>query len=227
MRHSRNSRPHEHTRLGKPIRASQHPRASTRVGAVPLGYTRRQRAETRRQPAQCRAVKPPAVDRGPSWPHPGSSLRLAETTRRSNPSHLHVHPGEPKRSKEMTCGTALVACHSLASERSAEIAVAARSPLRGEAHRGLTTRRARPTRHETPQLPRAYVAQLTASGLLSVRACAVSASTVQQLERLQAAGSSPHRRIGKETTCLRRLPLPKQREDIRNTSTNLAHHRCK
>jgi len=194
--------------------------------AVPLGYTRRQRAETRRQPA---VPGGQAASHGPrpKLTTPWLAPRLAETIRRSNPSHLHAHFGEPKRSKEMTCGTTLVACHSLASEQPVEIAVAARLPLRGETHRDLVTRRARPTRHETPQLPRAYVARLAASGPLSVPTRAVSASTVQQLERLQAAGSSPNRRIGRETTCLRRLPLPKQREDIRNTSTNPAHHRCK
>lgn len=154
MQPSRNSRPHQPTRPGKPARVSRRPRAFTRVRAVPPGYARRRQAEARRQPTRCRAAKPSAMDRGPKLTTPWFAPRLTEAIRGSNPSHLHVHFGEPKRSKEMTCGTALVACHSLASERSAEIAVAARMPLRGETHRGLSTRRARPTRHETPRLPR-------------------------------------------------------------------------
>lgn len=178
--------------------------------------------------AEVRAVKPPATGtEALELATPRSRPRLAEAARGVEPSHLLDHLGEPGRAREMTSGTALVACHLRVGERPAEVVVAARSPLRGADRRGLSAHRARPACHETPRLPRATAARLAANDRLPVLTCASPVSTVQQLERLQAAGSSPRRQVGAAHTCLRRLPLRKQREDIRNTSTNLAHHQCK
>jgi len=69
---------------------------------------------------------------------PRSEPRLAETARDANPGHLRDASGEPKTSKEMTSGAALVACHLLVDERSAEVAGATQSPLLGEGLGGLT-----------------------------------------------------------------------------------------
>lgn len=203
-------------------------RASTRhedVGSTPHDTVRRLREPSSRSSwtlEASRAAKPPGMGRNPARPHPGPRLEAAEADRADNPSHLSERLGEPKRSSEMTSGTALVARRSQMDGRPAEVAAASCILLRGGDCRGHTTRRARPTCYETPPLPRAHATRLAASGLLSVSACAVPVSTVKQLERLQAAGSPPHRQVGAASTCLRRLPLRKQREDIRNTSTNLA-----
>jgi hypothetical protein len=226
--HSRNRRPHDQTRIGMPTRARTRPEgrkldAARHHSATPDANEPKLAANRR----LCQAAKPPDAGRSPQLTTPWLGPRSTEVARGAKPIHLHDHFGEPERPREMTSGTALVACHLLESERSAEISMTARQLLLGEDREGSSTRRARPTRHETPPLPRANATRVTASGRPSVATCVVPASTVQRLERLQAAGSSPHRRISAASICLRRLPLRKQREDIRNTSTNLAHHRCK
>lgn len=166
-------------------------RTRTRSRAAPPRSTNRRRAEACRRPALTRGGR--AAKRRPK-PHlttPQLGARAAETTREPEPSHALERFGEPERSAEMTAGAALVARHLRVDEQPAEVAAVSRSPLHGGDHGGLRPRRANPTRHETPPLPRVCVGQLVANDLPSGATHAAPASTAQHLERLQAAGSSP------------------------------------
>lgn len=188
---TRNRRPRDWTRPGMPGRAStRHKDAYSKSRSATPQYSRR-RAEACRRLALTRGGR--AAKRRPK-PHlttPQLDARAAETTREPEPSHALERFGEPERSAEMTAGAALVARHLRVDEQPAEVTAVSRSPLHGGDHGGLRPRRANPTGHETPPLPRVCVGQLVANDLPSGATHAAPASTAQHLERLQAAGSSP------------------------------------
>jgi len=167
----------EHTPQGRTLEVAWHRSAATEDGEPkPTGNRRKGRAD-----------KPSDESRSPHRPHLGSSPDRPKPLEGLTLATSALSPANRIDREEMTSGATLAACHLLANERSAEIEVTARLPLRGGTREGLTTSPSEPGARETPPQPRIRIARLTASGRLSAPACAVSASTVQ---RLRAAASS-------------------------------------